>query len=145
VGRSLRLELGGGILGLVLLLSEHPHEVEADLQRFYGVHLGDLWTGRLTFRRCYALVTALPPESALGRLSSSNWGLPEHLLACAVDELRAGNWLLAQIHSKDKLKQPKPIERPGVERKPKKVMTREMAEMLLARGPERESEVPHGG
>ena len=144
MGEALRPELCGGIFGLVLLLAEHPHEVEADLQRFYGIPLAHIFTGQVSFRRLYALLTNLPPDSALARSVNGLWGLPEHLLACLVDEQRVANWLTAQIHSKEKIKPPKPIERPGVESKPKKRMTRDIAEKLLARGPQRE-EVPSGG
>lgn len=47
----------------------------------------------MSWRRLRALVTKLPPESAL-RIEQRGdpWGTTEHLLAAAVDALRAGNW-----------------------------------------------------
>jgi hypothetical protein len=47
------------------MLREHPDALEADLQRFYGVQLGDLWRGRLSLRRLSVLVQYLPPGSAI--------------------------------------------------------------------------------
>lgn len=125
----------GGILGLVLLLTEYTGEVEADLQRYYGLPLTDAYTGRLSWRRLLNLLTNLPPESALGRRRAGPWGLVEQLLAATVDELRVSNWQRAQMGTKERIKPPKPIPRPGVEDKPKPKMTADIAARLLARGP----------
>jgi hypothetical protein len=35
--------------------------VEADLQRFYGLDLADMWRGKLTVRKVAVLVANLPP------------------------------------------------------------------------------------
>lgn len=45
--------------------------MEADLRRFYGVRLRDLYTGDLTVRELINLVKYLPRDSALGR---EMWG-----------------------------------------------------------------------
>ncbi len=59
--------------------------MEADLQRFYGVALADLWRGELTLRRLSVLVEHLPADSALLRLgmppTAHGWGVSEFLLA----------------------------------------------------------------
>jgi hypothetical protein len=111
---------------------------------YYGEHLTGLYTGRLTFRRLLSLVRNLPEDAAVYRSERGPWGLVEQLLAALVDETRVGNWQRAQIHTKERLKPPKPIERPGVETKQKPKMTDVLAAKLLARGPDR-TEVPANG
>lgn len=54
----------GGIVGVATLLAEHGGAIEADLQRFYGLHLGD-FPSPLTARRLDVLLKHLPPEAAL--------------------------------------------------------------------------------
>lgn len=135
MGEPLRVG-SGGILGLALILTEYTGEVEADLQRFYGLQLVDAYTGRLSWRRLLNLVTNLPEDSALAHRRVGPWGLTAQLLAATVDELRVANWQRAQMGTKERLKPPKPIARPGVEEKEKPKMTAELAAKLLARGPE---------
>ena len=135
MGEPLRARRGG-ILGLVLLLTQYTGEVEADLQRYYGLQLSAAFTGELSWRRLLNLVTNLPEESALSRRRVGPWGLSEQLLAATVDELRVANWQRAQIGTKERIKPPKPIPRPGVDEKQKPKMTAEVASRLLARGPE---------
>ena len=43
-------------------------EIEADFQHYYGIHLGDLFTGDLTLRRFAALLYGLPPGCATWRM-----------------------------------------------------------------------------
>lgn len=90
----------------------------------------------MSWRRLLNLIANLPPESALGRRRIGHWGLVEQLLAATVDELRVANWQRAQMSTKERIKPPKPIVRPGVEEKEKPKMTAELAAKLLARGPE---------
>lgn len=137
MGRSLR-PAGGGILGLALILIERTGEVEADLQHYYGIPLVDVFNGNVSWRRLMHLVKHLPHDAAVFRVERGPWGLTEQLLAAAVDEARVANWQRAQLHTKEKLKPPKPIERPGVETRHKPKMTDELAARLLARGPQRE-------
>lgn len=60
-----------------------------------------------------AMAAHLPPESATMRALSppQSWGIPEYLLAAAVDALHAANWQ----RGGGKGKRPKPIPRPGLE------------------------------
>jgi hypothetical protein len=54
----------GGIAGAADLLGEHGGAIEADLQRFYRVHVGDFpWP--LTARRLKVLLAHLPADAAL--------------------------------------------------------------------------------
>jgi hypothetical protein len=67
--------------------------VEADLQRFYGLHLCELGTRRLSWRRVAQLVGHLPPESATARSVRGGDGTTTNeLLALAVHSLQAANW-----------------------------------------------------
>ena len=81
----------------------------------------DYHRDRLTARRLRVLIQHLPADSALVRAlrgESAEWGLTEHLLAAAVDELAVGNWLFASAHSAehaDPPQRPAQIPRPGVE------------------------------
>jgi hypothetical protein len=52
------------------------------------------------------------------RGEEADWGLGEHLLAAAVDQLAAGNWMYATAHTAEHADQPErpaPIPRPGVD------------------------------
>lgn len=65
------------------------------------------------------LVTNLPADCTTATLQrgveDSAWGLTEHLLAAVVDVLQVANWQREQLHSKSKVKPPKPLPRPGVQ------------------------------
>jgi hypothetical protein len=90
--------------------------VEADLQRFYRINLGDLFTGALTWRRLRTLIRHLPLDSATARAQHGEavaWSDTEHLLAGIVDLLAGANWQRAQAGSKNRIPRPKPLPRPG--------------------------------
>lgn len=94
--------------------------MEADLQRYYGVALGDLFTGAMSWRRLRVLVDNLPRESATAaRLHGEAvaWGAQEHLTATVIDTLNVSNWQRAQAGSKTRIPRPKPVPRPGEKRK----------------------------
>lgn len=57
--------------------------MEADLQRFYHVDLGDLYRGGLSIRRLSVLIHNLPAESRLvqTKAKTGGWDLHAHLLA----------------------------------------------------------------
>ncbi len=104
----------GGIAGLVAYLREHGEAVEADLQRFYGVRLSDLTTGRLTWRRLRVLLSQLPRDSSVARAElgeQAEWGLSEHLQASIFDAVNAANW-----QRSGKGRPPKPLPRPGLKK-----------------------------
>ncbi|MBP2323588.1 hypothetical protein JOF56_003973 [Kibdelosporangium banguiense] len=81
----------------------------------------DYHRDRLTARRLRVLIQHLPADSALVRAlrgESAEWGLGDHLLAAAVDELAVSNWLFATAHAAenaDPPQRPRRIPRPGVE------------------------------
>lgn len=47
------------------MVAEYTPELEADFQRFYGIDLADLWTGKMSPRRAWNLVENLPAGAAL--------------------------------------------------------------------------------
>ncbi|AHH97225.1 hypothetical protein [Kutzneria albida] len=67
------------------------------------------------------LIRHLPKESALVRElygDQAEWGLGEHLLATAVDQLAIGNWLFVSANSAedaDRPPRPDPLPRPGID------------------------------
>jgi len=88
--------------------------------RYYGVDLLDSHRGRLSARRLRVLIEHLPRTAALVRVlhgEEAEWGLTEHLLAAAVDQLAIGNWLFATAHTPEQTDppaRPSPIPRPGL-------------------------------
>lgn len=67
--------------------------MEADLQRFYGLHISELGGPRLSWRRFAVLVRHLPPESATARASrGSEATVTNELLAHVANLLAAANW-----------------------------------------------------
>jgi hypothetical protein len=102
-------------------MTEHAEALEADLIRYYGVDLLDYHRGRLSARRLRVLIQHLPRDAALPRAvhgDDAEWGLTDHLLASAVDQLATGNWMFATVHTaegSDAPERPEPIVRPGVQ------------------------------
>ena len=65
-------------------MRESTDVLEADLQRYYGVDLADLWRGGLSVRRLSVLVDNLPDDSATARRQTKGqnaWDLHALLLA----------------------------------------------------------------
>jgi len=86
------------------VLRRYGRELEADLQRYYGIHIGHLGTRRLTFRRLLVLMNGLPSESSFvaaqaadmpsssGTPNASEWPLTDQLLVHVIDVLQWANW-----------------------------------------------------
>lgn len=94
----------------------------------------DWFDGTLTPRRLLALLNGLPPlGTALARATGDDvlgWTLTDHLLADAVDALRAANWQRGAGASESN--RPEPIVRPGQSGLPSKRINDEQAERLKA-------------
>jgi hypothetical protein len=98
----------------------------------YGIDLGDLFTGALTWRRLIVLLKGLPAGSRLARAldPAAAWTTGDYLAAQAADntslvadELAAFRWQWATANSKkgSRPKKPKPyprLPRPGQKPKP---------------------------
>jgi hypothetical protein len=81
--------------------------VEADLQEVYGVALGDLFTGALTWRRLLVLLRGLPATSRLARARDprAEWTTSDYLMAQAADnaalvadELAVFRWMWTSVN-----------------------------------------------
>jgi len=97
----------GGIGGLLQLLRERGEAVEADLRRFYGRDLGELFTGEMTFRQLKSYIFGLPLDCALK--SHLGWSFRDHRAADLVDLLNAIIW---QNGGDKKARKPRPFPRP---------------------------------
>lgn len=65
-------------------MHDHGDEIEADLQRYYGLDLLDLYRGRLSLRKVGVLIAHLPLGSAtVAALSGAaeGWVMGDYLLA----------------------------------------------------------------
>lgn len=134
------------MIGLLRLVTEHEEAVEADLRRYYGVRLADVWAGRESLRHVGVLLRHLPPDAALvavlpepeghGRPTvPPRWGYTEWILADLADILQGANWQRGGGGHR----RPDPYPRPSdVRRRAAHApMTREQADRLLALRPER--------
>ena len=118
----------GGISGLVALIEEHGEALDATLQAEYGLGLGDVTAGRVTFRRLRGLVASLPLDgTALWRAqrrgyspdvartadaAPPEWWTPERdLLATIADRQVLQMWQAGGA----KGQRPQPMLRPGHE------------------------------
>lgn len=119
----------GGIGSLAALIEEHGEALDATLQAEYGISLGDVAAGRVTFRRLRGLVEHLPLDgTALWRAQRRTydpdkvkgggfspppeWWTPERdLLASLVDVLNLRVWQAGGC----KGSRPLPVDRPGHE------------------------------
>jgi hypothetical protein len=123
----------GKIEKAVRLTEGFAEEIEADLQRYYGIDIVDLARDGsvLTWRKLLVLVDQLPPESAVktairnsvpedalaelaGDASRAPWSATESLLASLIDEVRMLAWMYASSHSDKAVPKPDPVKRPGV-------------------------------
>lgn len=89
--------------------------VEADFQRFYGIDLGELWTGRLGPRRAARLASQLPPGAAIFRpdgLDSQVYSLEAQLLRTLInmkierksDRIPTADETLARTEKEERIK-----------------------------------------
>lgn len=91
----------------MVALRDRGDDIEADLKRFYGVDLRDLWRpgggdSQLTLRLLWVYIRRLPMDSALA--ISDNGGTMPWTLA---DHLLADNWLIHARVNAPKSKRPK--------------------------------------
>ena len=105
--------------------------MEADLQRYYGVDLRDLWRGGLSLRRMGVLVVGLPaesltmsalmpliPEGGESDKPDRQWSTEAQLLASVVDAVTSLTHVYVAGHSKTSPPRWQPIKRPSDKRKP---------------------------
>lgn len=104
------------------VIADHAGALEADLARYYGVDLADLYRdgSTLTYRRVHTLLERLPAESELVLElygERARWDDRTELAALAVDLLNRLTWQHARLHFRGvDSKPPDQIERPRVKR-----------------------------
>lgn len=76
------------------LLREAPDELEADLLSEYGLHLTDMWEGRLSIPKVSRLASQLPAGSRVWKSLSTNdaWTTQDHIQALVFDTLQWANY-----------------------------------------------------
>jgi hypothetical protein len=99
-----------------LILEGHGGALRADLQRYYGLDLVDLWRGTLSPRRVWQLSEYLPTDSALhaelsGGLEFRAWNLQTQLTAHLLNAIRAADVNNVRVNG-GKAKPPKPVDVP---------------------------------
>ncbi|MEU7200264.1 hypothetical protein [Streptomyces sp. NPDC045470] len=111
---------GPGSSGLGRLIADgHGGPLRADLQRFYGLDLADIWRGTLTPRRVWTLTEHLPDDSALtaslaGGPQHRGWSLQTHLLAHLVNAVRVADVNNVRV-SGGRIRDPEPVKPPAAQ------------------------------
>ncbi|MFB7643888.1 hypothetical protein ACFC0S_03170 [Streptomyces sp. NPDC056084] len=110
---------GPGSAGLGGLIEDgHGGPLRADLQRFYGLDLADIWRGTLTPRRAWTLTEHLPEDSALaaalaGGPEHRGWTLQAHLLAQVVNAVRFADANNVRVSGGKVRRDPEPVKPPA--------------------------------
>jgi hypothetical protein len=114
------------------MLDDNGGEITADLMRFYGVDIRDLFTGGMSPRFCLALVENLPIESATysshiaeGDRGSRGWDRNTYVMADLIDAINILHTTLVRVNTNNpkKVKDPDPYERPGAKERTRKAKT----------------------
>lgn len=116
-----------------MLLAERGEALEADLQRYYGLDLADMWRGKITPRKVAVLAIHLPPGAAIRRTGPDDlhWSHESQVLVSLFDQIRHLSWGLAGGQGRP----PQPQERPGdsVREAPKRSRAARLANRWLNR------------
>jgi hypothetical protein len=133
------------------ITSRFAEEIEADLQRYYGLDFVSLFVpgSGLTWRKLLVLVHHLPPESAVNTAirntmpdsvmaregakhdpTKSSWSAVESLLALLIDEIRQQTWTYVQSKSEKRIARPTPIKRPGIGARRERAISLEAAQRM---------------
>ena len=118
---------GGGSSGLGQLIDDgHGGALRADLQRYYGLDLADLWRGTLSPRRVWTLAEYLPEGSALlaalaGGQEYRPWTLEAQLTAALVNAVRVADANNVRANGGKVRQNPKPIEPPAPAKQKKRL------------------------
>jgi hypothetical protein len=133
------------------LTSQFAEEIEADLQRYYGLDFVDLFVkgSRLTWRKLLILVHHLPPESAVNTAirnqtpdsimarngskldpAMSSWSALESLIALLIDEVRQQTWAYIQMRSDKRIPRPASVPRPGLSARRERAIPLEVAQRM---------------
>lgn len=89
------------------LLADHPSELRADFQHYYGLNLDGMGTD-YTFAHAAALAANLPPESATLR-AQDVWSERDWMLWSIEFNLRALRW---ELRGNENVPKPQPLMTP---------------------------------
>ena len=120
---------------LAALLEDHPGELRADFQRFYGLNLDGMGT-EYSVAHAATLAAHLPQESACVRVASPEaaWDDATYLLAAIEYDLRVLAWQNSRDGAKGRNK-PRPVQTPAdVARVRDKLDGTDLAEVAAALG-----------
>lgn len=107
---------------LAQALVEHSEALEADLARYYprdADQLPAFWSGEMSVRRLWVLVSGLPRDSAMAREllgDAAEWSPEMHRLTDIVDVLNGLVYVTVRANG-GKAKRPKPVPRPRTPRR----------------------------
>lgn len=109
---------GPGSAGLGQLIHDgHGGPLRADLQRYYGLDLADIWRGTLAPRRVWNLSEHLPEDAALaaslaGGPEHRGWTLQTYLLAHLLNSVRFADANNVRVNGGKLKSDPKPVQTP---------------------------------
>lgn len=97
---------------VITYLRYFPEEIEADLQRYYGIDIGDWWREEISSRRLLVLIEQLPGESATFRARNigDRWNETQHILAYIADQI---TFARREAQGEDSTWNPQPLPRPN--------------------------------
>lgn len=117
---------GGGSRALLSAFDKAGGHLYADVLRFYGVDLADLFSevDPLPPKRAMALIEGLPADSQSacllrGEPESAGWANNTYLLLSLLNAVHQNTWLLQAVNSRKRIPPFKPIAGPGAERRKK--------------------------
>ncbi len=90
---------GKKLLTLVGLLRDCPDRLAADLRRFFGVSLRDMWAGRISVVEVADCAAHIPRGGAVGE-----WFGGFYAVTAEVEAVWELSHILAQVNSKKKVK-----------------------------------------
>lgn len=108
----------GGSFGLSELISAgHGDALRADMQRYYGIDVVDIWRGTLPPSRVYALAEYLPSDGALraelsGGMHLRDWTLQAQLTGHLLNVVRAADVNNIRVNG-GKASAPEPLKVPA--------------------------------
>ena len=105
--------------------------MRADLQRFYGINLDDMYEGRISAEQVMACIAYLPLDGAVASVKTGApaWGFDTHILANMANSLKYLAWAKTKDAQRGRNK-PHYIEPPAPEDEKPKAEQDEVKEIL---------------
>lgn len=120
------------VAAVVWLIEHHRDAVELELIK-HGERLRWMGQPRLSWRDVWLICTSAPAGSRLAAELDprAEWTLIEQMLATVVDSQRWLVWAKTKDGQKG-VRMPKPMQRPGAKREPRRVMTTDQMRAFLS-------------